>query len=147
MPGSKVAILGMVIQPLMTGILIMGPYKPLLLGWFFPSPIIWKCHGSWSTRLDPYQVKQPWSSADTQAALTHSLQSFNASKVSWLHQCCLQQGARCSLSPPTRWRNTSATWWFLKKWSQNPTKTCKIPSDVNNFDSFRLLEIPTGKLT
>ena len=29
----------------------MGPYRPLLSGWFFPSPIIWKCHGSWSTRL------------------------------------------------------------------------------------------------
>ena len=28
----------------------MGPYKPLLLGWFFPSPIIWKFHGSWSTK-------------------------------------------------------------------------------------------------
>ncbi len=31
-PWSKVAILGMVIPPLI-GILIMGPYKPLLLGW------------------------------------------------------------------------------------------------------------------
>ena len=31
-PWSKVAILGMAIPPLMTGILIMGPYKPLLLG-------------------------------------------------------------------------------------------------------------------
>ncbi len=30
-PWSKVAILGMVIQPLI-GILIMGPYKPLPLG-------------------------------------------------------------------------------------------------------------------
>ena len=39
-PWSKVAILGVVIPPLI-GILIMGPYKPLLLGWW-PSPIIWK---------------------------------------------------------------------------------------------------------
>ena len=28
-PGSKLVVLGMVIPPLMTGILIMGPYKPL----------------------------------------------------------------------------------------------------------------------
>ncbi len=44
-PWSKVAILGMVIQPLIgnPGILIMGPYKPLR-NWVdeWPSPIIWK---------------------------------------------------------------------------------------------------------
>ena len=39
-PWSKVTILGMVVPPLI-GILIMGLYKPLLLGWW-PSPTIWK---------------------------------------------------------------------------------------------------------
>ena len=45
-PWSKVAILGMVIPPLI-GILIgyINPYGLGLMRW--PSPIIWKCHGSW----------------------------------------------------------------------------------------------------
>ena len=45
-PWSKVAILGMVIPPSI-GILIIGIQTPTELGWFFPSPIIWKCHGTW----------------------------------------------------------------------------------------------------
>ena len=39
-PGPKLPILGMVIPPFI-GILIMGPYKPLLLGWWpFPMEIM-----------------------------------------------------------------------------------------------------------
>ena len=48
-PGSKLLVLGMVIQPLMTGILIMGNINPYGLGLMSLSPIIWKCHVS----LDP----------------------------------------------------------------------------------------------
>ena len=44
---SKVAILGMVIPPSI-GILIMGPYKPLLLGWWV-YPLLYGNNGSGST--------------------------------------------------------------------------------------------------
>ena len=48
-PGSKLLVLGMVIQPLMTGILIMGIFSPLLLGWV-SHPLLYGNIGSWSTR-------------------------------------------------------------------------------------------------
>ena len=48
-PGSKLLVLGMVIQPLMTGILISWVYKPLLLGWWV-YPLLYGNNGSWSTR-------------------------------------------------------------------------------------------------
>ena len=40
-PGSKLLVLGMVIQPLMTGILIMGPYKPLRTWVDFSHPLLY----------------------------------------------------------------------------------------------------------
>ena len=39
-PGSKLLVLGMVIPPLMTGILIMGPYKPLRNSVGFSHPLL-----------------------------------------------------------------------------------------------------------
>ena len=46
---DQLVVLGMGdLPPLMTGILIMGPYKPLLLGWF-SHPLLYRNNGS----LDP----------------------------------------------------------------------------------------------
>ena len=54
-PWSKVAILGMVITPFNR-----NPYNgyinPYGLGLMSLSPIIWKCHGSWSTRSHIYTI-------------------------------------------------------------------------------------------
>ena len=46
--GSKLVVLGMAIPPLMTGILIMGPYKPLR-NWVDDHPLLYGNNGS----LDP----------------------------------------------------------------------------------------------
>ena len=42
---DQLVVLGMAIPPLMTGILIMGPYKPLLLGWW-PNTLLYGNNGS-----------------------------------------------------------------------------------------------------
>ena len=47
-PGSKLLVLGIVIQPLV-GILILGPYKPLRT-WVDDHPLLYGKNGSWSTR-------------------------------------------------------------------------------------------------
>ena len=63
-PGSKLLVLVMVIQPLMTGILIMGPYKPLR---------------NWVDEFIPYYMEMSWEWIDPMAHMKHTCTSWTGS--------------------------------------------------------------------